>query len=216
MSSESTLRDGFDLIETLRHEPGLGLVRLERHLARLEASAGALGFRYDRTTVLDAIAQAVDQEQLLRVRLTLAPDGRVDCTAHPFVPLAAAATWRLAIAETRLDRNDPLVRHKTTRRQVYVAARAEFAPETADEVVLTNRLGQLCEGTITNIFLDMGDGGPLLTPSLDCGLLPGVLRSELIDTGRAVERELMPHDLAAASTVHVGNSLRGLIRATVQ
>ncbi len=216
MPSESTLRDGFDLIETLRHEPGLGLVRLERHLARLEASAGALGFHYDRTAVVDAIAQAVDPEQLLRVRLTLAPDGRVGCTAHPFVPVAPAVTWRLAIAAVCLDRDDPLIRHKTTRRDIYQAAREEFPPEAADEVVLTNRQGQLCEGTITNIFLDMGDGGPLLTPSLVTGLLPGVLRAEMIDTGRAVERELMPHDLAAAGTIHVGNSLRGLIQATVQ
>lgn len=216
MPLESALRDGFDLIETMRHEPGLGLVRVERHLARLAVSAQALDFHCDSTAVLDAIAGVVDPEQLLRVRLTLAPNGRVACTAHPFVPLAPGATWRLAIADSRLDRDDPLVRHKTTRREIYEAARAEFPPEKADEVILTNRQGQLCEGTITNIFLDMGNGGPLLTPSLDCGLLPGVLRSELIDTGRAVERELMPDDFAAASAIHVGNSLRGLIRAALR
>jgi 4-amino-4-deoxychorismate lyase len=216
MSSESTLRDGFELIETLRHEPGLGLVRAQRHLARLAASAHELGFRYDPAAVHDAIARAVDPARLLRVRLALASDGYVGCTVHPFVPIAAAAVWTLAIAAARLDRDDPLVRHKTTRREVYQAARAEFPPDAVDEVILTNRQGQLCEGTITNIFLDMGDGGPLLTPSLDCGLLPGVLRAELIDSGRAVERELTPGDLAAANALHVGNSLRGLIRAALR
>lgn len=216
MSSESALRDGFELIETMRHEPGLGLVRLERHLARLKASAQALGFRYDATAVRGAIARAADPTQLLRVRLTLAPSGRVGCTVHPFAPIAPATVWKLAIAATRLDRDDPLVRHKTTRRELYQAAREEFPSELADEVILANRQGQLCEGTITNIFLDMGDGGPLLTPSLDCGLLPGVLRAELIDTGRAEERELTSADLVSASAVHVGNSLRGLIRATLR
>lgn len=216
MSAQSTLRDSFELIETMRHEPGLGLVRLERHLARLEASARALRFHCDPIAVRDGLADAVGPSQLLRVRLTLAPDGRVGCTAHPFVPIAPATTWRLAIAATRLDRDDPLIRHKTTRRELYQAARDEFPSEAVDEVILTNRQGRLCEGTITNIFLDMGDGGPLLTPSLDCGLLPGVLRAELIGTGRAMERELTPDDLAAAKAIHVGNSLRGLIPAIMR
>ncbi|BCH30891.1 hypothetical protein MesoLjLc_28210 [Mesorhizobium sp. L-8-10] len=216
MSPESTLRHGFELIETLRHEPGLGLVRSERHLARLAASARELGFPCDPTAVHDAIARAVDPTQVLRVRLALAWSGGVSCTVHPFAPIAPSTVWKLAIAATCLDRDDPLVRHKTTRREVYQAAREEFPPEAVDEVILTNREGQLCEGTITNIFLDMGDGGPLLTPSLDCGLLPGVLRAELIDTGHAVERELTPGDLANASVIYVGNSLRGLIRAALR
>ena len=51
MSPEGTLRDGagagFDLIETMRWEPDVGFVRLERHLARLHASARELGFSHD-------------------------------------------------------------------------------------------------------------------------------------------------------------------------
>lgn len=217
MSPESTLRDrnstGFELIETLRCEPETGLVRLERHLARLQTSAGSLGFRFDAEAVGGALAGTVDRTQLLRVRLTLARDGAVGCTAQPFTPVPPNALWRLRIAVTRLDRDDPLIRHKTTRRNLYQAARQEFSPDEADEVVLLNGDGRLCEGTITNIFLDRGDGGPLLTPALSCGLLPGVLRGALIDEGRAVEAELTTGDLGSAETVYVGNSLRGLIRA---
>ncbi|MBL7372835.1 hypothetical protein INQ23_26340, partial [Escherichia coli] len=43
------------------------------------------------------------------------------------------------------------------------------------------------------------------------GLLPGVLRAELIETGRAVEGDLMPADLAGG--FYVGNALRGLVSA---
>ena len=50
-------------------------------------------------------------------------------------------------------------------------------------------------------------------PALSCGLLPGVLRSELIALGKAREATLGPHDLRAAEELFVGNSLRGLIRA---
>lgn len=217
MSSESALRDGngadFELIETLRREPGSGFVRLERHLARLSASALALGFGHDPAAISDALAKSIDGERLLRIRLTLARDGHVNCTAQPLEPITPGTVWKLRIATARLDRENPLIRHKTTRRDVYQAARQEFPPEEADEVVLLNRDGQLCEGTITSIFIDRGEGGPLLTPALRCGLLPGVLRGELVDEGRASEAELGTDDLISAKAIYVGNSLRGLIRA---
>jgi 4-amino-4-deoxychorismate lyase len=82
----------------------------------------------------------------------------------------------------------------------------------ADEVILLNERGEVCEGTITNIFLDTGDDG-LVTAALISGLLPGVLRGELLDTGRAREAVLGPADLADAKALFVGNSLRGLIPA---
>lgn len=219
MSSESALRDGngadYELIETLRWEPTAGFVRIERHLARLQASAGALGFGHDAAAVKHALAAAAGGPMPLRVRLTLSRAGEARCTSHPFQPIALGAVWTLRIARTRLDADDPLIRHKTSRRDVYQAARLEFTPAEADEVILVNHQGRLCEGTITNLFLDRGDGGPLLTPALANGLLPGVLRGELIEQGRAVEADLLPHDLAIAKSIFVGNSLRGLIPATI-
>ena len=53
-------------------------------------------------------------------------------------------------------------------------------------MLLANERGELCEGTISNVFADFGDG-VLATPRLDCGLLPGVLRAALLDEGRATE-----------------------------
>ena len=106
-----------------------------------------------------------------------------------------------------------MLRHKTSRREAYLAARAEYAPAEADEVLLANERDEICEGTITNLFVDAGDGGPLLTPALGCGLLPGILRGELLDQGKAHEAVLTLADLAAAKQLYVGNSLRGLIAA---
>jgi len=55
--------------------------------------------------------------------------------------------------------------------------------------------------------------GVLVTPPLSRGLLPGVLRAELIDTGQAVEGELTAADLAGGFLI--GNALRGLMPAIV-
>lgn len=217
MSAQGALRDGnaagFGLIETLRWQPGAGFVRLERHLKRLSRSGAALGFTCDLNAIRHALAAAVGGDGPLRVRLQLAADGKPAATAQPFLPLPDGTVWTVRIAATRLSSTDPLIRHKTTRRQLYEQARAEFPAAEADEVILLNELGAVCEGTITNIFVDAGDGGTLLTPPVTAGLLPGVLRDELLDEGKAREAALSPADLASASRLFVGNSLRGLIAA---
>jgi 4-amino-4-deoxychorismate lyase len=153
------------------------------------------------------------QPQPLRIRLELFADGRIDVQTAPFTPLAPDTTWRLKIATTRLASTDPLLRHKTSRRAAYTAARAEFPTTEAEEVILLNERGELCEGTITSLFLEDGSG-ILKTPPLSSGLLAGVLRQELLENGKAVEHVLRPEDLAQG-TIFVGNSLRGLIRGSL-
>ncbi|TKT77530.1 aminotransferase class IV family protein [Aquamicrobium sp. LC103] len=216
MSFEGTLRDrqpaGFHLIETMRWEPGAGFLRRDRHLARLAHSASELGFRLDPEAVEDRLS-SIEAETAQRVRLALYRDGRCEILTQPFAPLPPDTVWRVGIAATRLDENDPLLRHKTSRRAVFEAARAEFA-DAVDEVILLNGRDELCEGGFTSLFLDMG-GGLLSTPPLSAGLLAGVLRGELLDQNRAKEAPLRLADLEAAKAIHVGNSLRGLIRCRI-
>ncbi|WFP78402.1 aminotransferase class IV family protein [Mesorhizobium sp. WSM4906] len=217
MSSESALRDGnradFELIETMRWEPGSGFLRFERHLARLYASAAELGFACHPQRVGQTLTDAVGGRQIaLRTRLVLQRNGEATASAQPYEPLAADRVWRLQLARVRLDSGNMLLHHKTSLRQVYTHARAEYLITQADEVLLANERGELCEGTITNLFADFGDG-VLATPRLDCGLLPGVLRGELLDEGRAAEAIYTFDDLKSAKAIFVGNSLRGLIPA---
>lgn len=201
------------LIETLRWQPGAGFVRLERHLGRLARSAAALGLPGADGARAALMAALPPSATPLRVRLELFPDSRIDIQSAPFTPLPPDTTWRLKIAGTRLSSTDPLLSHKTSRRAAYAAARAEFPAEEADEVLLLNEHGALCEGTITSLFVDDGSG-VLKTPPLAAGLLAGVLREELLQTGRAAEQRLRPQDLAG-HRLFVGNSLRGLIGAAL-
>lgn len=215
MSAEGPLRHGngtgFALFETMRWEPGRGLIREARHLERLARSAAQLGLRYDPRQVRHCLDQIDRAENPLRVRLTLRLDGGCELAQQPFEPLAKDAVWTLRIAATRIDPEDQLVRHKTTIRERYEVARAEYGSGEADEVVMLNTRGMVCEGTITNVFV-RASLGILLTPPLSAGLLPGVLRAELLAEGKAQEAEITPQDLAEGDIL-VGNSLRGLIRA---
>ncbi|MDR6900748.1 aminotransferase class IV family protein [Rhizobium miluonense] len=203
--------ENFSLIETLRFEPETGFVRLRLHLARLQRSIRRLGFAAPKN-VLGKLEQAVAGAAApLRVRLTLDHEGQAEVTTAPFVPLLPDTVWRLRIAATRLDSSDKLLRFKTTRRGIYEAARAECRPDEADEVLLLNEKDEVCEGTITSVFLE--DSADLLrTPPISAGLLAGVLRTELICQRKARVGRIRLDDLRDRP-LYVGNSLRGLIRA---
>ncbi|NOD35292.1 MULTISPECIES: aminotransferase class IV family protein [unclassified Ruegeria] len=197
----------FRLIETLAFRPDEGFVRQGRHLARMARTARVFGFPFDLEEAVAALT-AAKGETALRCRLTLDSAGAFDLTIGALAE--NPPVWRVAVSENRLASNDLWLRHKTTHRALYDSARAAL-PAGIDELLFLNELGELCEGTITNLFAKMPDGR-FQTPTLSCGLLPGILREELLDKETVTEAVLTLTDLKNAQTVYVGNSLRGLIR----
>ena len=205
-----SLGQRFGLIETLRFQPGEGCIRAERHLARIAASARYFKRNFDMTAA-ERLLSEVSGAKSLRLRLYLDETDHLTVTTHPFVPVAEGTFWRIAIAgSVRLDANDARLAHKTSLRSHYEKARSEFPASEIEEVILLNKQGHVCEGTITSIFVKRD--GMLLTPPLSDGLLAGVLRAELLESGMAVEHRLLPADLENGP-IFVGNSLRGLIPA---
>ena len=206
---ESPFRDPeLRLIETFGWD-GAGFPRLQRHKARMTASAAALGVPFDPAG-FDAALPAAPGPGPLRVRLTLDRAGHFDQTAAALPP--SAPVWRLALAGARVQSGDPRLAHKTTDRALYDQARAAL-PAGVDEVLFLNERGEVAEGTITTLFFHLGQG--LMTPPLASGCLPGCLRAELIAAGRVREAVLNAADLPAAR-LWVGNSLRGLISTVLR
>jgi para-aminobenzoate synthetase / 4-amino-4-deoxychorismate lyase len=205
-------RAPLELIETLRWSPGEGFARLHRHLARMAESAAFFGIPFDRAAALGALEIAVrERTDVLRVRLTMAESGAFACTAVPLGP--EIAKWRYAISSVRVRSGDVLLRHKTSRRELFESELARVAQSGIDEVVFLNERGEVTEGSRSNVFARLD--GRLLTPALSCGLLNGCLRQELIACGDCAEAILTPADLARADKIYLGNSLRGLIPASV-
>jgi para-aminobenzoate synthetase/4-amino-4-deoxychorismate lyase len=200
-------RTGFDLIETMRFDPRDGICALDRHLARMKASADALGFRFDRHDArneLQAATFRLREDKLLR--LLLSPSGAVSIEARP-LPAHSSEPVPVAIMPLPVDNDDFRLRHKTTDRAFYDEARSRSG---AFEVLFRDSSGFLTEGSFTHIFVEQADGR-LVTPPLSRGLLPGILRNQLIEAGEAVEADLT--DLP--DRFFIGNSTRGLIRATL-
>lgn len=196
---------GFDLIETMRFEPAHGIARLELHLERMKASAKAFGFEFDRHAVRNQLhAATFHLDALSKIRLLLSKGGAVAIEIRPLID--TTEPWRVAILPLPVDSGDFRLRHKTTDRAFYDKARKASA---ADEVLFTDADGFLTEGSITAIFVERD--GKLLTPPLSRGVLPSILRRELIESGNAAEADLRTDDLG--ENFFVGNSVRGLIPA---
>lgn len=198
----------FQLLETIRRDAG-GCRLLERHLQRLAESARYFGFLFDPAAarrLVDALPAAVAPQ---RLRLELAADGDVRATVAAISPERSPLVLGLAVS--RRDPAEPWHYHKTSRRRLLDDER-QRRPD-CDEVLFLNRNGELCEGSYNTIVLEIG--GRLLTPPLTSGLLPGVLRGELLERGEIEEQTLSPADLVKADTIWLVNALRGMRRAVL-
>lgn len=205
--------EAFDLLETLRLDHG-SFWLLPHHLDRLRESAAHFGHRFDPSAVdnaLEAVRQAHPQG-LWRVRLLLDATGRADAQAYAMTETPSPV--RVALAPSPLNTEEALqefIRHKTTRRAHYEAL-APADPGVFDHL-LVNQRGELTEFTRGNVAIRLD--GQWWTPSLDCGLLPGTYRRELLAQGRLKEAVIPVERLAQAQGLAFFNGLRGWLDATL-
>ncbi|WP_414639492.1 aminodeoxychorismate synthase component I [Allosphingosinicella sp.] len=194
----------FYLIETMRFDPHDGIAELERHLARMKASAAQLDFSFDRHAARNDLQAATFRlREPRRLRLVLSSNGSVVIEGRP-LPEQPGGPVEIAVRPLPVSSEDFRLRHKTSDRTFYDEARnGQF------EVLFEDDEGFLTEGSFTSLFVERE--GKLLTPPLTRGLLPGILREKLIEEGDAEEAELTVTDLADG--FYIGNIVRGLIPA---
>jgi para-aminobenzoate synthetase/4-amino-4-deoxychorismate lyase len=203
----------FSLLETMRLEGG-GVIRLERHLRRLERSAGYFGIPFDAAHVTSVLDEHLREHPggSRRARLLLAPHGVATVDSEPFTPGAAGAPpVPVALARSPVSSQDRFLFHKTTHRAIYDRQRA--ASESVFDVLLWNERGEITEFTIGNVVVELD--GRRYTPPVDCGLLAGTFREELLDAGAVAERVIKIGDLKRASRVWLVNSLREWVATRV-
>lgn len=198
-----------DLIETIRVDENGHMALLDRHLERLRTSCAALGHAWDAGHVRDSLlaaAHAAEGPGPHRLRLLHHADGTLTLRTSPLPGLPAPQG--VCLWTTRLSSSESLLRHKTTHRPWYDAITEWLArhPDIFD-ALFCNERGELCEGSRTNVYLQMG--GIWFTPPIASGCLPGVQRAALLDAGRVQERVLYEDDVPRASRIRLSNALRG-------
>lgn len=198
----------FDLLETMAFDPVEGIRLLELHLKRLEKSANALGFSFDRHGARNELQAATFRVRARsRIRMLVSHRGSVA------IEVRAHRTWPQAIVPVAIVRrpasaDDPRLLHKTTDRAIY---REALAAGGTFEVLMTDEAGYLTEGCFSSLFVERDH--KLVTPPLARGILPGVLRQSLIEMGEAIEEDLRPRDLE--NGFFIGNAARGMVAATL-
>ncbi len=205
----------FDLLETMLYSPHVGIALLDRHLDRLATSAERFGFDIDPTGLRRRL-DAIEARSAQRVRVVVGPNGEIHIATTPINP-TLGDPWivpvdRLPSGESPVQSTDLFLRHKTTHRSVYEAARARHPG--APDVILWNERGEVTETTIGNLVIEFD--GQLVTAPVSCGLLPGTFRAELLEHDKIVEQVVTIDDLEQANEVFMINSVRGWVPLTIE
>ncbi|HEY4072321.1 MAG TPA: aminodeoxychorismate synthase component I [Herbaspirillum sp.] len=212
----SRMPPDFFLFETIYATRSSGCRHMDRHLQRLAHSAAACGFLCDEDAIRNALKQASDAlagDAPHRLRLTLAPNGEITLTAAILLPVQEPV--RLFIAPDSRDSDDFFTAHKTTVRKAYDRAWQDAEKRGGFDQLFLNQNGHVTEGGRSNVFVRLQ--GRWYTPPLRAGLLPGVMRAELLGDPAwdASERDLSLEDLRNAERIVVCNALRGVLQAMV-
>jgi len=193
----------FSLFETMLWTPEEGYFLLDRHIARMLDSAHYFGFKTENLEskfrkVLSEMSFSADSPK--RVKVLMNSHGDISGEVKDFQP--NDKVFQVCLAKEPVNSMDRFLFHKTTNRDVYEkAAIAGF-----DDVLLYNEKDELTEFTIGNLVVKMN--GEFFTPPIECGLLAGTFRAELVASGEVKERVLKIQDRAEFEAMFLVNSLR--------
>ncbi|MFJ6821015.1 aminotransferase class IV [Streptomyces niveus] len=211
-----TVGDGiFETVKTVRGRP----FALTRHLDRLTRSARGLGLPDpDHDEVRAACAAVLDANpvDMGRLRITytggLAPLGSDRGDAGPTLVVAVGETHRrpdttavITVPWTRNERG-AVTGLKTTSYAENVVALARAREQDASEALFANTVGDLCEGTGSNVFVVLD--GQLHTPPVSSGCLAGITRALTVEWAGAQETRLPFDVLDRADEIFLTSSLR--------
>ncbi|NQU36533.1 MAG: aminotransferase class IV [Actinobacteria bacterium] len=221
-----TSGDGvFETIKIVSGEP----FALTRHLVRLANSARLVGLAGPGDDFLrDAIAATLAANAGVvspagRLRITLTAGNPSSATSVPsrsggstLVITADAQSphpTSVSVVTVPWRHNDqgPLVGAKTTSYADNLAVLESVRSRGADEALLADTAGRVCEATTANVVL--GVDGVLITPTLATGCLPGVTRALMVEWGLIDERDFPFSELGAISELLLSSSTRNLIPA---
>ena len=222
-SNSEGLSYGFGLFETIKIRNGLPCF-FDEHIARHKVGVGAAGLDL-RFTREELFWQAKALIESMRVsdgalKIVTAKAGFRSLTYLYFKRVSALGLGRplrVRLSSVVKGSSAFTVRHKTLNYMDNVRELDLAEEHGFDECLFTNERGEMTECSMANLFFEKS--GSIRTPSVDCGLLEGVIRAKIIqiakETGYSVlEGKFYPEDLEEAERVFLTSSGKGI--ATVE
>ncbi len=221
---------GDGLFETLRLWRGQPL-HWKEHLARLRKGCAALNISFPHEEICTGVrdVSALLETGVLRLTVTRGKSpGRgllppCDSTAtvvvtgytgEPYPEESYEKGFSACLISFPRSHLSPLVQLKSLNCLENVLGKVEAAAAGADEGIFCNYMGEIAEGTTSNVFLVIN--GKLVTPPPECGLLPGIMRAQVLVLAErlgvtAIQAKVYPQDFRRAEEAFLTNSLLGVM-----
>jgi branched-chain amino acid aminotransferase len=225
---------GASVYETMRTYGGHPFL-LDRHLKRLRASADALKIQIGLTDeeftgrVLATLAAADNRESVVRIVVSEgvgAIDYREDAAPQPTAVIIVKPLpleWErepnqvMKVALVGVIRNPTRSvnpRIKSSNLLNNLLAMREARGKGADEAIMLNSLGEVAEGSLTNVFVVKDS--VVMTPSLDTGILAGITRELILGLSikcgfETTETTILPDELFNADEVFLTGTTKEVI-----
>ncbi|MBU1061384.1 MAG: aminodeoxychorismate synthase component I [Candidatus Omnitrophica bacterium] len=201
------------LIETILWRRKKGYFLLKYHMDRLFASLEYFNFKFDKNYIivkLKNLEKHLEDDSDYKVRLLLDIDGKAELSYSAIRKDTKSAKVRMSLRKT--SSKDVFLYHKTTNRDLYEEEFETWQRHGYFDVIFTNEKNQITEGAISNIIIKKGRF--YYTPPVECGLLNGVFRRYLLDSGKIplYEKILYRKDIKDADEVYLINSVRGMTK----
>jgi len=180
----------------------------EQHLERLRTASRYFAFPFDAEDLRHKIeeeCQACDANQDYRLRISLSKSGELEVDRQVLTPLSISfCQAKLCLQEANLQ-------------QAFTYFKTTYRPHLnlgEQEIIYHNKSGELLETSIGNLVLKIAE--KLYTPPIELGILSGIYRQHLLETGQIEEKVLTLADLAQAEAIYGCNTVRGLYELSLE
>lgn len=201
----------FEIFETARVE-NKKVTFLNDHLQRMKMTADYFLFNYDESKILKKLNSELiklDEEKAYRLKIILYKTGKFDLQIQEFITQKSLV--RIILSKRKIHTTNKFQYFKTSNRKLYDEEFNFYNSKGFFDVIYLNENDDVAEGSITNIFIRKGE--VIITPSLQCGILPGIYRKHFIRTHPEIkEKRISLEDLVTADEVILTNSLRGAVK----
>jgi len=203
---------GLGAFETIAIENNTPIF-LTAHLTRLHKALDFL--QIDRTVTAETVIAAIQEEKVSRgaLRLTVSEQNMLfTFRENPYTEDSYQRGFRLRLCDSLRNDASPFTYHKTLNYGDCILEKRRCADMGYDEGIFQNHRGEICEGTTSNIFFVKDN--TICTPTLSCGLLPGILRAYLLERHDVIEMVIKTDEIPLFDECFVTNSLLGIMPVT--
>lgn len=204
---------GMGAFETIAVEEGKPIL-LQKHYERLKKTAEFLSISVDEKAIDDSIQNELAKEKMQTgrkvIKLTVSEQNMtVSVRENTYTDDVYERGFTADFSKVLRNETSPFTYHKTLNYGDCIREKRLAKKREIDEPIFLNLKGMIAEGACTNVFFVRENR--LYTPSVSCGLLPGIMRSHICERYNVREQEINPAYITAFDEMFVTNSLLGIM-----